>query len=110
MSLLTDGITDALTDAFTVAGQEFVWNGVPYRCVVNAEQDVLVTSKALFAANGGYPQPGDVINLAGKRRQVTTIANSTDVFVSGGINSDKQFVDDPANPALALAFTSFIGM
>ena len=109
MSLLTAGIADALTDALATAGQEFDWQGVPYRCVVNAEQATLVTSKSLFAANG-YPQPGDVINLAGKRRQITTIANATDVFVAGGINSDVQFVDDPANPALAIQFTRFIGM
>lgn len=109
MSLIVSDIDLALQDAFSVAGQEFVWQGVPYQCIVNAEQDTLVTSKSLFGANG-YPQPGDVINLAGKRRQITTIANSTDVFVAGGVNSDNQFVDDPGNPALAIAFTSFIGM
>lgn len=108
MSLLTSSIDLALQDAFTVAGQTFIWNGAPYDCIVNAEQDTLVTSKSLFAANG-YPQPGDMINLAGKRRQVTTIANSTDMFVPGGVNSDNQFVDDPSNPALAIGFSSLIG-
>lgn len=108
MSLLTSDIESALSDAFTVAGQKFTWKGNDYDCIVNAEQDVLVTSKSLFPANG-YPTPGDMIYLAGKRRQINSIANSTDMFVAGGINSDKQFVDDPSNPALAIAFDALIG-
>lgn len=107
--MLTDDIASALADAFSVTGTTFIWNGQPYGCVVNADQNVLVASKSDFAANG-FPEPGDMINLAGKRRQITSIANSADVFVPGGINADIQFVDDPANPSLAIGFTSLIGM
>lgn len=110
MSLITADVELALQDAFTVAGQKFIWKGTPYDCVVNAEQNVLVTSKSLFGANG-YPQPGDTINMpaTGRRCQITTIGNSTDMFVAGGINNDQVFVDDPSNPALAIGFNSFIG-
>lgn len=108
MSLLTDDLNLALTDAFTVAGQKFIWKGVPYDCVVNAEQNTLVTSKSLFGANG-YPQQGDTIILNNKTRQITGIGNCTLEFVGGGLSSDTVFVDDPSNPSLSIQFDSFIG-
>ncbi len=101
------GIKDALVDAFSLAGQQFIWNGQSYSCIVNAEQNALVTSKHLFAA-GGYPQQGDKINVAGKPRQVQAIANSEAEFVIGGIGIDRAFVDDPNNPSLLIAFSAFI--
>lgn len=108
MSLLTDGIDSALADAFSVAGQKFIWNGTPYDCVVNGQQNELITSKSLFPSNG-YPEPGDMINVAGKRAQIDTIGNSTEMFVAGGINADNQFVDDPSLPQLLIKFNSLIG-
>lgn len=108
MAALDDDIALALTDAFSVTDTHLTWNGQPYGCVINADQNVLVTSKRLFGTNG-FPLVGDKITVAGRIRQVTGIANSTEEFVAGGLSSDNDFVDDPANPSLAIAFSSFIG-
>ncbi len=108
MSALTDDVTSALSDAFSVTGATFKWNGQSYGCVVNADQNVLVTNKNLFPVNG-LPKTGDVINLAGKDRQITGRANAAEQFVQGGLSADNTFVDDPANPSLAIQFSSFIG-
>src|SRR5262249_50392253 len=107
MSLATD-IGLALTDCFSVTGTSFTWNGRPYSCILNADQNVLVTSKNLFATNQ-IPSVGDVIYLAGKDRQITGRANAAEQFVPGGLSSETTFVDDPSNPSLALQFSSFIG-
>jgi hypothetical protein len=108
MSALSDDIALALADSFSVTDSTFTWNGQAFGCVINADQNTLVTSKSLFPANG-IPQPGDKINLAGKDRQITAIANSVEEFVPGGINSaDNVFVNDPANPSLAIQFSGFI--
>ena len=104
---LADDIALALTDSFSVTGTTFTWNGQPYGCVLNADQNVLVTSKRLFGNN--LPKAGDVINLAGKDRQITGRANSAEEFVPGGLSAETTFVDDPANPSLAIQFSSFIG-
>src|SRR5215471_10866082 len=103
---LADNIEDALTDAFSVTGTTFIWNGNSYGCVINADQNTLVTNKNLFAGN--LPQAGDVINVAGRDRQIIGRANSVEEFVPGGINSDNVFVNDPANPSIAIQFSSFI--
>ena len=103
---LADDIESALADAFSTTGSTFKWNGNSYGCVINADQNVLVTNKRLFAGN--LPQAGDIINLAGRDRQITGRANSVEEFVPGGINSDNVFVNDPANPSIALQFSSFI--
>lgn len=103
---LADDIELALTDAFTVTGSTFTWQGNSYGCVINADQNVLVTNKRLMPT---IPFCGDVIYVAGKARQVTAIANSADEFVAGGITSDNVFVNDPANPSIAIQFSSFIG-
>lgn len=108
MSALTAGIDAALTDAFATAGQTFAWNGQDYDCVLNAEQNALVTSKSLFARSG-FPIQGDIIRVAGKDRQVEGIANSIVELIPGGSGSDTAFVDDPANPSLIISFSSFIG-
>lgn len=109
MSQLTDSLDDALADAFDVAGQDFIWNGQPYKCVLNAEASSLTTSKSLFAQSG-YPSSGDRIRVAGKQRQVIKVSNAGMEFVPGGlIEPDAPFVDDPANPALAITFSGFIG-
>ena len=102
------GVLDALTDALLVAGQDFVWNGNIYRCVLNAEQNTLTTSKSLFATSG-FPLQGDKIRVANKDRQVEAIGNSEAEFVAGGIAGDRTFVDDPNNPSLVIMFNSFIG-
>jgi len=104
---LSDDIALALADAFSVTGTTFTWNGQPYGCVLNADQNVLVTSKQLFGTN--LPRIGDVINLAGKDRQITGRANSAEEFVPGGLSAENVFVDDPANPSIAIQFSSFIG-
>lgn len=106
--MLSDEIVTALTDAFSVTGTTFVWNGQSYGCVINADQNVLVTNKNLFPANG-LPKTGDVIRVAGKDRQITGRANAAEQFVPGGLSGDTTFVDDPANPSLAIQFSSFIG-
>jgi hypothetical protein len=102
------GIKDALVDAFSVAGQQFMWNGNTYSCIVNAEQNALVTSKHLFATSG-FPLQGDKIIVAGKNRQVEAIANSDAEYVAGGIAGERTFVDDPNNPSLIIVFNQFIG-
>ncbi len=107
MSLSSD-VAAALADAFGVTATTFKWNGQYYGCVVNADQNVLVTSKSLFPANG-LPKTGDVINLAGKDRQITGRANAAEEFVPGGLSAENTFVDDPSNPSLAMSFSSFIG-
>jgi hypothetical protein len=104
---LADDIDLALTDAFSVTATKFTWNGQQFGCVLNADQNVLVTSKVLFGTN--LPRIGDVINLAGKDRQITGRANSAEEFVPGGLSAENTFVDDPANPSLAIQFSSFIG-
>jgi hypothetical protein len=104
---LADNIDLALIDAFLATGTTFKWQGQDYGCVLNADQNVLVTSKRLFGAN--LPKAGDVINLAGKDRQITGRANSAEEFVPGGLSAENTFVDDPANPSLAIQFSSFIG-
>jgi len=104
---LADDVALALTDSFSVTDTTFKWNGQPYGCVLNADQNVLVTSKRLFGAN--LPRIGDVINLAGKDRQITGRANSAEEFVPGGLSAENVFVDDPANPSIAIQFSSFIG-
>ena len=105
---IADDIALALADSFSVTGTTFSWNGLSYGCTLNADQNVLVTNKQLFPDNG-FPQPGDRINLAGKDRQIMAIANSTEEFVPGGVNSvDTVFVNDPANPSLAILFGGFI--
>src|SRR5882757_6321510 len=96
---IVDDIALALADAFSVTGMTFVWNGQSYGCVLNADQNILVTNKRLFPANG-FPVSGDRIRVAGADRQVTAIANSAEEFVAGGLSSDNTFVDDPANPSL----------
>ena len=106
MSELADDIATALADAFSVTDSFFIWQGRSYGCVINADQNVLVTNKRLLPT---IPFCGDVINVCGKDRQVTAIANSADEFVAGGISSDNVFVNDPANPSLAIQFNSFIG-
>ncbi len=106
--MLSDEIVTALADAFSVTGTTFIWNGQSYGCVINADQNVLVTNKNLFPANG-LPKTGDVIRVAGKDRQITGRANSAEQFVPGGLSSDTTFVDDPANPSMAIEFSSFIG-
>lgn len=106
--MLSDEIATALADAFSVTGTTFIWNGQSYGCVLNADQNVLVTNKNLFPANG-LPKTGDVIRVAGKDRQITGRANSAEQFVPGGLSSDTTFVDDPANPSIAIEFSSFIG-
>lgn len=103
---LADDVATALTDAFSVTESTFIWQGQSYGCVINADQNVLVTNKRLLP---NIPFCGDVIEVAGKRRQVTAIANSTDEFVAGGITSDNVFVNDPANPSIAIQFSSFLG-
>ena len=107
MSLSSD-VAAALADAFGVTSTTFKWNGGSYGCVINADQNVLVTSKSLFPTNG-LPKTGDVINLAGKDRQITGRANAAEEFVPGGLSAEQTFVDDPANPSLAMSFSSFIG-
>ena len=104
---LADDISLALTDSFSVTGTAFTWNGQSYGCVLNADQNVLVTSKLLFGNN--LPKVGDIINLAGKDRQITGRANAAEEFVPGGLSSETTFVDDPANPSVAIQFSSFIG-
>ena len=104
---LADDIASALADAFSVTGATFIWNGQPYGCALNADQNVLVTNKRLFRNN--LPKTGDVINLAGKDRQITGRANSAEEFVPGGLSAENTFVDDAANPSLAIQFSSFIG-
>ena len=104
---LDDDIALALTDSFSVTDTTFTWNGQSYGCVLNADQNVLVTSKRLFGTN--LPRIGDVINLAGKDRQITGRANSAEEFVPGGLSAENVFVDDPANPSIAIQFSSFIG-
>ncbi len=105
---MSDDIASALADSFSVTGSVFYWNGQMYGCVVNADQNVLVTNKNLFPTNG-LPKTGDVINLAGKDRQITGRANAAEQFVPGGLSADNTFVDDPANPSIAIQFSSFIG-
>ncbi len=107
MSLSSD-VAAALADAFGVTATTFTWNGQSYGCVLNADQNVLVTNKNLFPTNG-LPKTGDVIRLAGKDRQITGRANAAEEFVPGGLSSENTFVDDPANPSLAIQFSSFIG-
>jgi hypothetical protein len=107
-TLLYDGLNSALLDAISVGGQNFLWNGQPYGCIVNAEQNSLVTAKSLFNA-GTYPEAGDVITVSNIKRQVIKVANDAPEFVPGGMASDTSFVDDPANPSLAIVFSSFIG-
>ena len=104
---LADDIALALADSFSVTATTFTWNGQPYGCTLNADQNVLVTNKRLFGNN--LPKTGDVINLAGKDRQITGRANSAEEFVPGGLSAENTFVDDPANPSLAIQFSSFIG-
>ncbi len=103
-----EGVRLAMMDALNVAGQDFIWNGNTYQCILNAEQNTLTTSKSLFAASG-YPLQGDKIRVANKDRQVEAIGNSDAEFVAGGIAGDKTFVDDPNNPSLIILFNSFIG-
>ncbi len=105
---LSDDIASALADSFSVTGTTFVWNGQSYGCVINADQNVLVTNKNLFPANG-LPQIGNVIRVAGKDRQITGRANAAEQFVPGGLSADNTFVDDQANPSIAIQFSSFIG-
>ena len=108
MSVLTDGVNAALLDAFAVAGQTFNWKGRSYGCINNAESAVLVTAKSLFG-NGAYPKVGDTIRLADKNRQVTKLANATEVFTAGGlVEGAGPFVDDPENPSLAIGYDTFI--
>ncbi len=107
MSLSSD-VAAALADAFGVTATTFIWNGQSYGCVVNADQNVLVTNKNLFPTNG-LPKIGDVIRLSNKDRQITSRANTAEQFVPGGLSADTTFVDDPANPSLAIQFSSFIG-
>lgn len=105
---LYSGIASALSDALSVAGQKFTWNGQFYDCIVNAEAGSLVTSKALFS-QGGYPRVKDTIRVDGKSYQVTKVANAASEYVPGGmIDTSNPFVDDPTNPALAIAFDTFI--
>lgn len=106
MSALSDDVALALADAFSVTGSTFIWKGNSYGCVCNADQNVLVTSKSLFIE---LPRCGDVINFCGKDRQITGTANAEEQFVPGGISSEMVFVNDPANPSLAIQFSSFIG-
>lgn len=106
MSALADDVALALADSFSVTGTTFIWQGQSYGCTINADQNVLVTSKRLFS---NIPFCGDVINVGGKDRQIIAIANSADEFVAGGISSDNVFVNDPANPSLAIQFNSFLG-
>ncbi len=110
--MLSDEIVTALADAFSVTGTTFVWNGQSYGCVINADQNVLVANKNSFPDNG-LPRIGDVITLrikAGtKNVQITGRANDAEAFVPGGLSSDTVFVDDPANPSIAIQFSSFIG-
>jgi hypothetical protein len=107
-TLLYDGLNSALLDAISVGGQNFLWNGQPYGCIVNAEQNSLVTAKSLFNA-GTYPDAGAVITVANIKRQVTEVANDAPEFIAGGKSSTSTFVDDPANPALHIVFDSFLG-
>lgn len=107
-TLLYDSLNSALLDAITVGGQNFLWNGQPYGCIVNAEQNSLVTAKSLFPA-GAYPTAGDMVRVANINRQVIKVANDAPEFIPGGLASDTAFVDDPANPSLAIVFSSFIG-
>jgi len=104
---IADDIALALADSFSVTGTTFRWAGQSYGCTLNADQNVLVTNKHLFGNN--LPKTGDVINLAGKDRQITGRANSAEQFVPGGLSAENTFVDDPANPSLAIQFSSFIG-
>jgi hypothetical protein len=105
-SLLYDGVAAALADALSVAGQKFTWNGQRYDCIVSAESNSLVTSKALFSGSQ-FPLWGAVIEVAGKRFQVTALANGTLEFVSGGLESTgTEFIDDPENPSLVIKFAS----
>lgn len=106
MSSISDGVALALADAFSATSTTFVWQGQSFGCVINADQNVLVTSKMLLP---NIPFCGDIIQVAGKRCQVVSIANSTDQFVSGGITSDNLFINDPNNPSIAIQFNSFIG-
>ncbi len=106
--MMSDDIASALADSFSATGTTFTWNGQSYGCVLNADQNVLVTNKNLFPTNG-LPKTGDVIRLAGKDRQITGRANAAEEFVPGGLSSENTFVDDPANPSLAIQFSSFIG-
>ncbi len=110
--MLSDEIVTALADAFSVTGTRFTWNGQSYGCVINADQNVLVTNKYLFPANG-IPKIGDIMTLqlknGTKNVQITGRANDAEQFVPGGLSSDTVFVDDPANPSIAIQFSSFIG-
>lgn len=106
MSLSGD-IALALADAFSVTETTFTWQGQSYGCVLNADQNILVTNKVLFGTN--LPKAGDVIRVAGKDRQIIGRANSAEEFVPGGLSAENTFVDDPANPSLAIQFSSFIG-
>ncbi len=108
MSALADGIAAALVDSASATEGIFIWNGQPYGCTVNADQNVLVTNKNLFPTNG-LPKIGNVIRVAGKDRQITGRANAAEDFVPGGLSADNTFVDDPANPSIAIQFSSFIG-
>ncbi len=110
--MLSDEIVTALADAFSVTGTIFIWNGQSYGCVMNADQNVIVANKKQFPANG-LPKIGDVISLGlpsgSKNVQITGRANDAEQFVPGGLSSDTVFVDDPANPSIAIQFSSFIG-
>lgn len=107
-SSLSDGLADALADAAAVTGGVFTWQGDEYGCVLNAESNSVTASKALFT-DGVYPEVGNVIRVAGKDRQITSVANAAMEFAPGGlIETGKTFVDDPNNPALAIVFDGFI--
>ncbi len=112
MSALADGIASALVDSATATEGIFIWNGQPYGCTVNADQNVLVTNKNLFPVNG-LPKTGDVITMVlrqgNKNVQITGRANAAEQFIPGGLSADNTFVDDPANPSIAIQFSSFIG-
>ncbi len=112
MSALSDGIAAALSDSASVTGGVFIWSGQPYGCTMNADQNVLVANKSLFRMNG-LPKTGDVITIqlssGTKNVQITGRANSAEDFVPGGLSADQTFIDDPANPSIAIQFSSFIG-
>src|SRR5215467_8339775 len=102
MSMVTD-LNSALLDAFTVAGQNFVWNSQNYSCIANAERGSLVTAKTLFSTSG-YPKQGDLIRVANRDWEIIKIANATIELVAGGLVPDGPFIDDPSNPSLAIFF------
>lgn len=105
MSQLSDFATEGLTASLEIAGDSFTWDGDSYPAIIDHERAVLTAAKSAFP--DGYPPIGASIIVAGKKRQVNALANSELELVPGGEREKEPFVDDPGDPAIAIAFGSF---